>query len=132
MEKKEHTKEKGDSMQKIIIALLSVFIGVGITQITLSIKLTVAQNNLEERVQKINDDYTPLFVIDAILESNQLMTKELIGIKENDQDKVRQIQNEYFSFQRKVISSLAKKRGLSYNDNGNTIGIKNLGEALKE
>lgn len=96
-----------DNTQKILIAILALFIA----QVTLTASLGVKQIEMERSIQRINNDYTPLFVMEAVVESNQLMIQEIIAIKEGDKEKVKETQDKYFDFQKKVLSALARKRG---------------------
>lgn len=99
----------------ILMTLLGTFIAVGVTQIILSARLQENLSYTQEVVQKINDDYTPLFVISAIVESNNLMTQEIVGIKEADQEKVKEVQRKYADLQKMVIQNLSTVRGVKPN-----------------
>ncbi len=116
------TPSKESNFSKIIIAFLSVFVAAGITQVVLTANLSARQLETEKMIRKINDDYTPLFVMDAIIRSNQLMASQIVGVKEGDEEKVRQIQEQYFQLQRDVMAALARKRGGSgmSSNNGNS------------
>lgn len=96
-----------DNTQKILIAILALFVA----QVTLTASLGVKQIEMEKHIQTINNDYTPLFVMEAVVESNQLMVEEIIAVKEGDKEAVQEIQQKNFDFQRRVLSALARKRG---------------------
>lgn len=100
----------------ILMTLLGTFIAVGVTQIILSARLQANLEYTQETVRKINDDYTPLFVMDAIVESNNLMTQEIVGIKEADQAKVKEVQKKYAELQKMVIQQLSTVRGAKSNN----------------
>lgn len=106
--------EKG--MSAFIITLLSVFITIGVAQITMSVKTAELVKQNTERIRKIDDDYTPLFVMQALIESNDLMMQEVVGIKEADQAKIKEVQRKYAELQKSVINHLSTMRG------GKTVG----------
>ncbi len=108
---------KGDrTANAILMGLLGTFIAVGVTQVVISAKLQENLRFTQETVKKINDDYTPMFVIEAIVESNNLMTQEIVGIKEGDQAKVREVQKKYADLQKMVITQMSKTRGANKNN----------------
>jgi hypothetical protein len=109
----QQIKEK--SGNTILVGLLSTFIVVGISQIVLSVKLQENLRYTQELVEKINDDYTPLFVMRTIVESNNLMTQEIVGIKEADQEKVKEVQRKYAELQKTVINELSSVRSAKVN-----------------
>ncbi len=105
------TPAKESNLSKILLVILSAFLATGIAQIILTANLSAKQTEMDKRIQKINDDYTPLFVMEAIIQSNQLMASQIVGVKEGDEERVRQIQEQYFQLQRDVMAALARKRG---------------------
>ena len=105
------TARSENRISTLIISLLAVFITIGVAQITMSVKTAEMVRQNTERIQKINDDYTPLFVMQALIESNDLMMQEVVGIKEADQAKIKEVQRKYAELQKSVINHLSTMRG---------------------
>lgn len=104
------TQNSGKGLNGIVIALLSTFIIIGVAQLTLSAKTQEMVRQNTEKINKINNDYTPLFVINTIVESNNLMTQEIVGIREADKEKVKEVQKKYAELQKMVINELSNVR----------------------
>jgi len=107
------TESKERSISNLLIGLLATFLVIGIAQVTLTITLKENLNHTQQQVQKINDDYTPMFVVEAIVESNNLMTQEIVGIREGDARKVRDVQKKYADLQKLVIENMSRSRSIN-------------------
>jgi hypothetical protein len=107
------TESKERSISNLLIGLLATFLVIGIAQVTLTVTLKENLNQTREQVQKINNDYTPMFVVQAIVESNNLMTQEIVGIREGDREKVLEVQQKYANLQNLVIQQMSKTRSIN-------------------
>ena len=101
-----------DGSIKLLTALTFTLLVSVLAQVTLSATIMTRQNATEELARKINDDYTPMFVVQAIVESNNLMTQEIVGIREADIEKVRAIQAKYIDLQKMVIQQMSHSRSV--------------------
>jgi len=100
------------AVTNLLIGLLATFLVIGVAQVTMSVTLKAEQAHIREQVQKINNDYTPMFVVQAIVESNNLMTQEIVGIREGDQAKVRAVQRKYADLQTMIIQQMSHTRSV--------------------
>lgn len=98
---------------KLLTALTFALLMSVIAQIGLTASVMTQQKHTAEQVQKINDDYTPMFVVEAIVESNNLMTQEIVGIREGDAVEVRVVQKKYADFQKMIIQNMSHTRSLT-------------------
>jgi len=79
-----------------------------------AIRAEVKANDLEKRVQTINDDYTPLFVMEGIVGSNDKLINILNVLSQTTKDDPRYVDaiKERTEFQREILNRAAlSKRG---------------------
>ena len=91
----------------ITVPLLLILIGS-------AVRAEVKTNAVEKQVQKINDDYTPLFVMEGIVGSNDKLINILNVLPQTTRDDPRYLDaiKERNDFQREILNRAAlSKRG---------------------
>lgn len=99
--------KRKDFIEKATIAILGVMMTAGVLQISLTATLSQRLKQAEERIDTINRDYTPFFVVDAIIESNHYRADEIIAAINKDPEKVLEIQKKYNEMQSTLIKRLS-------------------------
>jgi hypothetical protein len=100
-------------MMKFFIIIMSALLVAGIAQITVSTTLVERMREAQAQIDRINRDYTPMFVVNAIIESNYYRSDEIMAVLKNDPDAVKEVQRKYAEFQLSLTKMLSSHRTMS-------------------
>ena len=111
---KTNIEESVKSMRKTVQWVLSISIGAILMLIIAVTTLGVKQSNTETQIQKINQDYTPLFFSRAITGSNDRLIDVLMSLPATTKDDPRYLDaiKSRDEFQRTMLELVGEsKRG---------------------